>query len=201
MRRWMLMTTMVAVATVGSAVAGGVATGDAAPAFTLKDTQGKEHSLSDYKGRHVVLEWTNYECPFVRKHYDSKNMQALQKKYAGEGITWLSICSSAPGNQGHMKAADAGKAMADRDATPAAYLLDESGKVGQAYGAKTTPHMFVIGPDGKVVYQGAIDSIRSASPDDVAKADNYVAACLDACLTGKPVAQGSTKPYGCSVKY
>ena len=200
MRRWMMMV-LVALAAAGTALAGGVATGDAAPAFTLKDVAGKEHSLSDYQGKHVVLEWTNYQCPFVRKHYDSKNMQALQKKYGGEGIAWLSICSSAPGNQGHMSADDARKAVAERGAAPTAYLVDEGGTVGQAYGAKTTPHMFVISPEGEVVYQGAIDSIRSASLDDVPKADNYVAACLDACLSGKPVAVGSTKPYGCSVKY
>jgi len=184
-----------------SVFAAGVSTGDAAPDFTLKDPSGKEHSLSGYKGKFVVLEWTNFECPFVKKHYSGGNMQALQKQYTAEDIVWLSICSSGPEKQGHLTAEGAADATGKNDFAATAYLIDEDGKVGKLFGAKTTPHMFVINPEGHVVYQGAIDSIRSADSEDIAKADNYVAQCLEAGKSGKPIPVGTTKPYGCGVKY
>jgi peroxiredoxin len=184
-----------------AALAGPAMPGKPAPEFTLTDTTGTAHSLSDFEGKYVVLEWTNYDCPFVRKHYGSGNMQKLQKEYTGKGAVWLSICSSAPGKQGHYAPEQWGKLIADREAKPTAVLLDADGKVGRAYGAKTTPHVFVIGPDGVVLYAGAIDSVRSANPADIADAENYVRSALDAVMADKPVSTPSTAPYGCSVKY
>jgi peroxiredoxin len=175
--------------------------GQPAPAFTLTDTQGKSHNLADFKGKTVVLEWINHECPFVVKHYSGGAMQALQKDATGKGVVWLSVCSSAPGKQGHMSPEAWNKATADKGAAPTAVLLDEDGKVGKAYQAKTTPHMFVINPEGVLVYAGAIDSIKSAKAEDVPKATNHVKAALDEVLAGKPVTTASTEAYGCSVKY
>jgi len=176
--------------------------GEVAPNFTLVDADGKKHSLEDFKGKVVVLEWTNYRCPFVVKHYSVNNMQKLQEKYTKKGVVWLSICSSAKGNQGHMSAADIKAAVKKAGAKPTAYLIDEDGKVGKAYGARTTPHMFVISAEGKFLYKGAIDSIRSAKSADVAKAQNFVAETLDVVLGSKEgEVPASTKSYGCSVKY
>jgi len=179
----------------------GVKPGETAPDFHLTDINGKTHSLADFKGKYVVLEWVNYGCPFVRKQYDSKNMQSLQKEYTAKGVTWLSICSSAPGKQGNMSADEWKKASTERGAKSTAILLDADGKVGHLYGAKTTPDMWVINPEGKVIYSGAIDSIPSPDPADIAKATNYVKAALDSSMAGKPVATTETRSYGCSVKY
>ncbi|MDB5048272.1 MAG: Peroxiredoxin [Fibrobacteres bacterium] len=175
--------------------------GATAPDFTLPDAAGKTHSLSQYRGKWVVLEWVNYDCPFVKKHYGSGNMQKLQKASRDKGAVWLSINSSAPGKQGHFEGQELAKRMADVKAQPDAYLLDPDGKVGLSYKAKTTPTMFVINPDGKVVYAGAIDDKPSTDQEDIPKATNYVQAALDAGLAGKPVATASTKSYGCGVKY
>ncbi|HGY56973.1 MAG TPA: thioredoxin family protein [Caldithrix abyssi] len=172
-----------------------------APDFTLTDHQGKTHSLSQYKGKYVVLEWINFDCPFVRKHYGSGNMQALQKEYTKKGVVWLSVCSSAPGKQGHFDAKEITKRLAEAGGAQTAYLIDAEGKVGRLYGAKTTPHMFIIDPEGKLIYNGAIDSIRSTDKDDIKKAENYVRTVLDAVLNGKEVKPFTTVPYGCSVKY
>lgn len=172
-----------------------------APDFTLKDTEGKKHSLSDYKGKYVVLEWINFGCPFVKKHYESGNMQMLQKKYTEKDVVWLSICSSAPGKEGHHSAEEIEKQLKEWEAAQTAYLIDEKGKVGRMYGAKTTPHMFIINPEGNLIYAGGIDDIPSTDTDDIAKAKNYVAAALDAAMSDKEIADQSTKPYGCSVKY
>jgi peroxiredoxin len=172
-----------------------------APAFTLTDTQGTKHSLSDFKGKVVVLEWFNSGCPFVKKHYIQGNMQALQKTYTDQGVVWLTICSSAPGKQGHMDAAGHNRKMAEWKMNATAMLMDESGQAGKAYGAKTTPHMFVINAEGEVVYQGAIDDKRSTNPADIPQSTNYVRAALDAVLAGEPVKEAKTMPYGCSVKY
>jgi len=172
-----------------------------APDFVLKDSKGKEHKLSDYTGKYVVLEWTNYGCPFVKKHYSKGNMQKLQKKYTEKDVVWLSICSSAPGKQGYCSPDEAVKQTEAKEAACSAYLIDEEGKVGKLYRAKTTPHMFIINPTGNLIYQGAIDSIRSANPDDIVKADNFVQLALDAALNGQAVEKSTTKPYGCSVKY
>ncbi len=175
--------------------------GKPAPGFTLKDSTGKEHSLADFKGKTVVLEWVNYGCPFVKKHYDSKNMQGLQKTAADKGVVWLAICSSAPGKQGN-ESPDAGKAKtAEYDSAATAYLVDEDGKVGKLYHAKTTPEMFVINPEGTLVYMGAIDDNKSPDPAVIAGSKNFVQAALDETLAGKPVSNPSTKSYGCSVKY
>jgi len=175
--------------------------GEPAPDFTLKDSKGNPQKLSSYSGKFVVLEWLNPECPFVKKHYSAGNMQKLQKEYTAKGVVWLSIISSAPGKQGYRTGPQADADTKDKNASPTAVLLDPSGEVGQLYEAKTTPHMYVINPEGKLIYSGAIDSIRSANPEDCATATNYVRETLDAALSGKPVPTPETKSYGCSVKY
>lgn len=177
------------------------AVGSPAPALTLTDTKGKQHNLADYKGKHVVLEWVNFGCPFVKKHYDSGNMQATQKKAVDKGVVWLSVCSSADGKQGHMDAEDWNEEIADRKLASTAVLIDESGAVGKTYGAKTTPHMYIINPAGVLVYKGAIDDKPSTNKGDIPGARNHVLAALDESLAGKPVSTASTTPYGCSVKY
>lgn len=174
---------------------------EAAPAFTGTDAGGKAHKLSDYKGKWVVLEWYNKDCPYVKKHYGSGNMQALQTEFTGKGVQWLTVISSAKGTQGYLDPKAALKDSADAKAAASALLIDEAGKIGKAYGAKTTPHMFVINPEGKVVYAGAIDDNDSSNPEVIAKSKNYVVAALNAGLEGKPIEVSSTRPYGCSVKY
>lgn len=172
-----------------------------APNFKLKDSNGQEHSLSDFSGKTVVLEWINYDCPFVIKHYDSKNMQQLQEKYTQKGIVWLAICSSAKGKQGNFSIEEINKRSKDHDAKFTAYLIDEDGNVGKMYGAKTTPHIYIINAEGILLYAGAIDDIKSTNKEDVKKAKNYVATALEELLAGKEVTTKSTTPYGCSVKY
>ena len=172
-----------------------------APDFTLPDAAGAKHSLSQYKGKWVVLEWVNYDCPFVKKHYGSGNMQKTQKAARDKGAIWLSINSSAPGKQGNFAGQELAKRIADLKAGPDAYLLDPEGKVGMEYKAKTTPTMFVINPDGMVIYAGAIDDKPSADQADIPGAKNYVQAALDAGMAGKPVEVASTQSYGCGVKY
>ena len=183
------------------AVAAHAEVGEPAQNFTLKSAAGKEVSLSDYKGKVVVLEWTNPGCPFVKKHYGSGNMQKLQKDATAKGVVWLSICSSAPGKQGNLSADEAAKLTASNGSAATAYLLDENGKVGQLYGAKRTPEMYVINKDGTLVYHGAIDDKKTPDPADIAGAKNYVVAALDEVLAGKPVSAPQTEAYGCSVKY
>jgi peroxiredoxin len=172
-----------------------------APDFTLPDAAGGKHSLSQYKGKWVVLEWVNYDCPFVKKHYGSGNMQKTQKAARDKGAVWLSINSSAPGKQGNFAGQELVKRIADLKAGPDAYLLDPEGKVGMEYKAKTTPTMFVINPAGMVIYSGAIDDKPSADQEDIPGAKNYVQAALDAGMAGKPVEVASTQSYGCGVKY
>jgi peroxiredoxin len=175
--------------------------GDKAPAFTATDSNGKPESLADFKGKWVVLEWTNNECPFVKKHYGSGNMQKLQRLFTGKGVTWLSVVSSGPGQQGFVDGARANALTKERGAAPSAVLLDPQGTLGRLYGAKTTPHMYVIDPQGKLVYNGAIDDKPSTDQADVAGARNYVSAALDQAMGGRPVTTASSAPYGCSVKY
>jgi peroxiredoxin len=175
--------------------------GKPAPDFSLKDTQGKQHALKDYKGKLVVLEWVNFDCPFVKKHYSSNNMQNLQKAYTGKGVVWLSINSSAPGKQGNYAADKINEMIKERNATPTAYLLDADGTVGRAYGARTTPDMYVIDPAGVLIYAGAIDNRPSTDAEDIKGSQNYVKATLDQALKGKKAKLLSTKAYGCSVKY
>jgi len=191
----------VAIATVAAPVRADAVPGKPAPDFTATDSNGRSHKLSDLKGKTVVLEWTNDGCPYVRKHYGSGNMQALQKDAADKGIVWLTVISSAKGEQGHVDGAGANRLTADRKATPAAVLLDPAGTIGRAYGAKTTPHMYVIDKDGKLVYNGAIDDKPTANTADIKGARNYVKEALAAVTEGKPVAVASTRAYGCSVKY
>ncbi len=175
--------------------------GETAPDFTLTDASGKEHSLSDFEGKFVVLEWINFECPFVKKHYSTENMQALQQAYAKKDVVWLTICSSAPGKQGYYQGSDLKKALKSHEWQAAAYLLDPTGKVGKMYNAKTTPNMYVIDPEGTLVYAGAIDDKPTVDVADVEGATNYVTAALDAAMADKEVAVKVTQPYGCSVKY
>ncbi|WP_448554734.1 thioredoxin family protein [Thalassotalea montiporae] len=173
----------------------------AAPDFQLVNTQGETVKLADFAGKYVVLEWTNHLCPYVKKHYESDNMQGLQRKYTEQGVVWLSIISSAPGKQGHVSATKADELTIDRKASPSHVLFDESGDVGKLYGAKTTPHMYIIDPKGTLRYAGAIDSIKSANPADIVKATNYVEVSMRSLMTGEPVDKKVTAPYGCSVKY
>ena len=175
--------------------------GKPAPEFTLTDSDGKTHNLADFKGKIVVLEWLNHGCPFVKKHYDSGNMQKLQKEYTGKDVVWLSIVSSAPGKQGHMSADETNKTKAEKGSAATAVLIDEDGKVGRLYDAKRTPEMFIVGKDGTLVYAGAIDDKPSPDPADVEGAKNYIAQALDEILAGKPVSEPTTTAYGCSVKY
>lgn len=174
--------------------------GQVAPAFTLTDSKGQSHSLADFAGKTVVLEWTNHECPFVVKHY-SGNMQALQKQFGTDDVVWLTVISSAPGKQGHVSGAKADELTSSRNAMPDAVLFDETGVTGKAYDAKTTPHMYVIDKKGVLQYMGGIDSIPSAKVDDIAKATPYFSDALTAVLAGNPASPAVTKPYGCSIKY
>jgi peroxiredoxin len=176
--------------------------GQPAPDFTLTDIESNTHSLSEYKGKVVVLEWVNPECPFVQKHYNKTgNIPGLQKTYTGEGVVWLAINSAAPGKQGDFDPAQVKAWMQQVSAAPTDYFRDQTGTVGHLYGAKTTPHIFIINRDGTLVYAGGIDSIASVDPADIARATNYVNAAMADLKAGRPVAKGNTKPYGCSVKY
>lgn len=172
-----------------------------APDFTLQTINGNEVSLSDFEGMPIVLEWVNFGCPFVKKHYDSGNMQMLQKKYTDKGVVWLTICSSAPGKQGHMSNDDIKEKLSEYEAKQTGYLVDAEGTVGKMYGAKTTPHMYVVDKKGILVYAGGIDDKPSTNQDDIEGAKNYVAMALDAVLEGNEVETKVSKPYGCSVKY
>jgi len=196
--------TAIILATLCSPVAAQVRINEPAPDFTLSDSNNEIRTLSEYKGKVVVLEWTNHLCPFVKKHYKGGNMQALQKKYAGEKndkVVWLSIISSAEGKEGYVRPYEANQIAKQNDATPNAILLDSFGKVGRLYRARTTPHMYVIDKDGILVYQGAIDNKSTSDPKDIPGAINHVQVALDELLAGKKVSLGSTQPYGCSIKY
>ncbi len=174
--------------------------GQPAPAFKVTDLAGKPASLADYKGRTIVLEWNNFGCPFVQKHYRSGNMQALQKKY-GNDVVWLAVNSTTRASSDYSEPAEIDKTLKQFAAAPVRYLMDEPGAMGLAYGAKVTPHMYVIDAGGKVVYNGAIDDKRSTNVEDVKTSKNYVAAALDELKAGKPVSTPTTAPYGCSIKY
>jgi peroxiredoxin len=175
--------------------------GQPAPAFSASDTSGKPVSLADFKGKTVVLEWVNPGCPYVRKHYDSANMQATQKAATGSGVVWLAINSTHSSASDYKKPADMAAWMKTQNAAATATLMDSDGKVGRAYGARTTPHMYIVDAKGTLVYAGGIDDKPSANVADVKTARNYVSAALADIAAGKPVAQASTRPYGCSVKY
>lgn len=175
--------------------------GKPAPLFTAVDSNGKSWSLGDLKGKVVVLETTNHDCPYVRKHYNGENMQAQQREAAAKGVVWLTVASSATGEQGHVTAQQANDLTRSRDAAPAAVLLDPQSKIARAYGATVTPHMYVIDAKGMLVYKGGIDSIPSSNPGDIPEARQYVRLALDEVLAGKPVTEASTQAYGCTLKY
>jgi peroxiredoxin len=175
--------------------------GQPATDFTLTDTTGQARTISKLTGSFVVLEWFNPDCPFVRKHYGSGNMQRLQQTYTQRGVVWLSINSAAPGKQGHLTPEAARQFVEKRAAHPTGVLLDPNGAVGRLYGAKTTPHLFIIDPNGVLIYAGAIDDIASPDPRDIPKAVNYVATALEEAMAGQPVSTPESHPYGCSVKY
>lgn len=176
--------------------------GQAAPDFSVKDAGGNTHTLADYKGEWLVLEWFNKDCPYVKKHYGSNNMQTLQKTYTDKGVKWLTVISSVEGKQGYFTVEEAVKEASNHNlAASAPFLLDTEGKMGKAYDAKTTPHMFLINPEGVVLYTGAIDDNDSANPSVIADSKNYIAAALDEAMAGKPVTTAVSRPYGCTIKY
>lgn len=199
LKTWLLACCMGALAMHAHA---SVTTGDTAPNFTATDeVTKKEFSLADFKGKTVVLEWVNYGCPFVKKHYGAGNMQKLQHAATANGIVWISVNSGAEGKQGFLKADEVATAMKEHDAKNAHYVRDIDGKIGKLYDAKTTPHMFIINAEGTLVYQGAIDDKNSVDQADIKTATNYVTRALGELAAGKPVSTGTTKPYGCGVKY
>ncbi|RTE87782.1 redoxin domain-containing protein [Lysobacter sp. N42] len=175
--------------------------GAPAPNFSVIDSHGVTHSLSDFAGETVVLEWTNHDCPYVRKHYESGNMQSLQQRFTEQGVVWLSVISSSPGTQGHVSAEQANELTSSRNAAPTAVLLDESGTMGRAYSARVTPHMYVIDSEGVLQYAGGIDSIPSARQSDIERAEPYFANAAEQVLSGEAVSRPISRPYGCSVKY
>ena len=177
------------------------AVGQNAPDFNLTDTAGKTVRLSDFKGKHVVLEWVNPGCPYVRKHYDSANMQQTQKDVVGRGVVWLAINSTESNHYDYLAPGKLSAWMAQQKAAPTATLMDQEGSVGQAYGARTTPHMYIVNPQGKLIYAGGIDSIPSSRAEDIKTAVNYVKQAVGQALAGQPLTNATTRPYGCSIKY
>ena len=175
--------------------------GEPAPDFTATDTNGKVHTLSEYQGKFVVLEWTNRGCPYTQKHYNSGNMQRLQREWTSRGVVWLTVLSSAPGKQGYVTASEENAYLKQANAAPTAVLLDPAGTLGHLYDAKTTPHIFIINPKGALIYNGAIDDRPTTDVSDVNGAKNYVSIALEEATSGKPVSTPTSRPYGCSVKY
>ncbi|MGE0875964.1 MAG: thioredoxin family protein [Burkholderiales bacterium] len=196
-----MLRTLVLVSAFVSTHALAAAPGQMAPEFTLPGTDGKPVKLSDHRGKWVVLEWVNPGCPYVQKHYDSNNMQGLQKQYGAKDVVWLSVNSTKPSHPDYLQPRELGDWMKQKGGAPRAVLMDEQGKAGRSYDARTTPHMYVIDPAGKLVYAGAIDDKRSTNPADVKTARNYVRAALDEAMAGKPVTTARTTAYGCTVKY
>ena len=178
-----------------------VRVGEPAPNFTAADSNGKTHTLSSYRGKFVVLEWHNQGCPYTKKHYDSGNMERLQKEWTQKGVVWFTVISSAPGTQGYVTAQQENEYMQRMHAAPTAALLDPTGDLGHLYDAKTTPHMFIINPDGVLIYDGAIDDKPTPDEADIATSRNYVSLALTQAMSGKPVDTPTSRPYGCSVKY
>ena len=202
MKKWLAASSVVALAiVVAFTIARAARVGEHAPDFTGTDTNGQVHKLSDYQGKFVVLEWTNRGCPYTQKHYNSGNMQRLQREWTSKGVVWLTVISSAPGKQGYMTASEENNYVKQENASPTAVLLDPTGAVGHLYDAKTTPHMFVINPQGTLVYNGAIDDRPTTDLADVNGAKNYVSLALEEATSGKPVSIPTSRPYGCSVKY
>ena len=183
------------------AVAQAARVGEKAPDFTATDSNGKVHKLSAYAGKYVVLEWHNNGCPYTRKHYDSGNMQRLQRDWTQRGVIWLTVISSAPGKQGYVTAAQENDYLKKMNAAPTAALLDPTGQVGRLYSAKTTPQIVIIDPAGNLIYNGAIDDRPTSDPADISGAKNYASQALEEAMAGKAVTVATTRPYGCSVKY
>ncbi len=175
--------------------------GEPAPEFTATGTHGEVHKLSEYRGKFVVLEWTNRGCPYTQKHYNSGNMQRLQREWTGRGVVWLTVISSAPGKQGYVTASEENEFLTKIHAAPTAVLLDPTGTMGHLYEAKTTPHMFIINPKGALIYNGAIDDRPTTDLEDVNGAKNYVSLALEEATSGKIVSNPTSRPYGCSIKY
>ena len=191
-----LAVALVPVAAVAQAVVG-----SPAPNFTATDSHGQAHSLTEYRGKYVVLEWHNHDCPYTKKHYASGNMQSLQKEWTAKGVVWFTVISSAPGQQGYVTDAEENAYLAEMHAVPTAVLLDPEGKLGHLFSAKTTPEMYVIDPEGKLIYEGAIDDHATPDVSDIKGADNYLNDALMEAMAGKPIAHAYTRSYGCSVKY
>lgn len=198
-RRYATLAVGMVVVLVASALA--VRVGEPAPDFTSVDSNGKSQRLSNYKGKYVVLEWHNQGCPYTKKHYESGNMQRLQKEWTAKGVIWLTVISSAPGTQGFVTPTQENDYVQHVGAAPTAVLMDPSGTLGHLYAAKTTPHMYIIDPSGTLIYNGAIDDHPTSDPGDIKISKNYVAAALSEAMSGKPVTESATRPYGCSVKY
>ena len=199
LRRWFPLSCLLFVSLLGSAH--GATVGQAAPDFSLPDVGGSTVRLSDFRGRHVVLEWNNPGCPFVQKHYRSGNMQALQREATARNVVWLAINSTEPAHGDYLSPAQLGRWMGEQKAAPTATLLDEDGRVGRAYGARVTPHMYIVDPQGRLIYAGGIDSIPSARVEDIPRATNHVRASLAEALAGQPLSRPTTQAYGCSIKY
>ena len=194
-------TVMAAIILLAATAAFAARVGQLAPDFVATDSNGQSHRLADYRGKYVVLEWHNNGCPYTQKHYQSGNMESLQREWTARGVIWFTVISSAPGAQGYVTAAQENDYMREMHAAPTAALLDPDGQLGHLYDAKTTPHMFVINPEGMLIYDCAIDDRPTPDPSDIAGATNYVSQALSEAMAGRPVSVAATRPYGCSVKY
>ncbi len=201
LKRFNRLGILVAAVLVAGSTAWAVKVGSPAPDFTATDSNGQVRKLADYKGKFVVLEWHNRECPYTHKHYASGNMQNLQKEWTARDVVWLTVISSAPGKQGYMTAAEENAYVEKMKAAPTAVLLDPTGQLGHLYNAKTTPQMYVINPAGVLIYNGAIDSKPTADAEDIRSATNYLNLALQESMAGESVKIPVTRPYGCSVKY
>ncbi len=206
LRRSVIQSSFLAISASSLLLAAGLAhaaatVGQAAPNFTATDLNGKTVKLSDFKGKHVVLEWVNPNCPFVKKHYNSDNMQSVQKEFTAKGVVWLAINSTEKQSQDYMTPAQLAAWVKEKSSTMTSMLMDEEGSIGKNYGARTTPHMYIVNPQGMLVYAGGIDSIPSGRVDDIKTATNYVKQGLNEALAGKPVSVATSAPYGCTVKY
>jgi hypothetical protein len=201
MRKRFAAPTLIGFALIAFSLGWAARVGEPAPEFTATDTNGKVHKLSEYQGKFVVLEWTNRGCPYTQKHYNSGNMQRLQREWTGRGVIWLTVISSAPGKQGYVTASEENAYLKQVNAAPTAVLLDPTGTLGHLYDAKTTPHIFIINPKEALIYNGAIDDRPTTDLADVNGAKNYVSIALEEATSGKPVSNPTSRPYGCSVKY
>ena len=201
MKTWICASALAAGFLYATGAAAQAVVGQPAPSFSVADATGKAVSLADYKGKHVVLEWVNPGCPFVQKHYDSGNMPATQKTAVSKGMAWLSISSTAKDSGDYKAPAELASWIRSKEGAPTATLMDTDGKIGRAYGARVTPHMYLIDPQGKLIYAGAIDSKPTANPADIKTATNYVSEAIGEVTTGKPLSQPTTRAYGCSIKY